>query len=395
MGKIVLLSYFKSSNIGDLLIAEYVTEIFEERFNLEYRDMNFSKIDFSKWREKDGIFLEPKPSIFVRGKRKILKIPFLGDWLISLKSRKSILPDLAVEACHKGDMVIFAGGNSIMDLGRFPAYIRISYNIVKVLKAKGVSVGYCFCGVGPFRSRKSLKIAKELFKEIDYISVRDESSYELVKRLVPEKKVEIWRDPVLLKPQEQVGTEKKKAIGVNVYFGCESNKAKKVKKAFIEVVSKLRKRYPEYKIKLFSSEYRDYRDVEKVKKAFVQDEQVEIVLIKNEKDLFSFYGKVDVILGTRMHTIITSLVSGVASVTVSWQEKVESLSRFFGNSDFNFTLSEFITSPNCIVEKMQECLEKREEIILKNQETLTRIRKETGKKVEEFFKGIEDNGVLL
>lgn len=380
MKKVTLFSFFNSYNIGDILIAKTTAGLFSEKF-----DCTLCNIVSGK--ECSGLNLDVSEFNISSNKGlkyKILYAPLIGDLIFSLKSKTSRVPNNALESSRTSELAIFAGGNSIMNLKLFPNEINVTYATIKALKEQGIRVAYCFCGVGPFKSKRSLRLAKKALELIDFISVRDNASYELVKSLVPEKEVEIWRDPVLLEKYDGA-CEESKTIGINVYFGADKRLHNSVKNGFVQLIKHLRENYSDYKIKLFSSELTDIDHILSVKAEFESDEAVFVENIKTTNQLFEMYKSVDVVLGTRMHTIITSMISKKAVISISWQAKVTSLVEYFENQDYNFELSYLISNPCEIAEKLMECLKNREEIINKNQEKLTNVRNETKEKFEKFI----------
>ena len=379
MKKIALFSFFNSYNIGDVLIAKVVSRLFSEKYQCKLCDIASGKeITLEKSDVPDFSVNDTKGL-----KYKILYSPVVGDMIFSLKSSSSAVPNNALESCKDADAAIFAGGNSIMNLKLFPNEINVTYATVKALKDNGKRVAYCFCGVGPFRTKKSLKIAKKTLDLIDFISVRDQASYDLVKKLCPEKNVEIWRDPVLLEEYDCVCSESK-AIGVNVYFGASKGLHKKAEEGFVSLIRYLRESYSDYTIKLFSSELTDIEHIIKVKEHFEADPLVVVEQIKKTDDLFEMYKSVDVVLGTRMHTIITAMISKKAVTSISWQAKVESLIEYFENQEYSFKLEYLISNPNEVAKKLIECLEDKEKIVKANQEKLISTRLDTKEKIENF-----------
>ena len=379
MTKITLFSFFNSYNIGDILIARSTSRLFSKYFDCTFcdiasgRECTSDEVDVPEFCVADNKGL----------KYRILYSPVIGDLIFSIRSKTSPVSNYALESCKGSRLAIFAGGNSIMNLKLFPNEINVTYATVKKLKEQGIRVAYCFCGVGPFRTKKSLKIAKKTLELIDFISVRDQASYELVKSLVPQKDVEIWRDPVLLEKYDGA-CEECGAIGINVYFGADKKLDSDVKNGFIQLIKHLRENYGDYKIKLFSSELTDIDHILSVKSAFENDSFVIVENIKTANDLFEMYKSVDVVLGTRMHTIITSMISNKAVTSISWQPKVTSLMEYFENQEYNFDLKYLISNPCQVADKLMDCLKKREEITKRNETRLLQTKENVHKALDSF-----------
>jgi len=390
MKKVTLVSFFRSYNIGDLLIADTVSNIFENNFDCEFCDTGFNIVDIKKFRENK---IAP-PAYEVKKakslKQKLISLPLIGSVLKNFRSHIVKLPKKAYNVCKGSDAVIFAGGNSLMDLEKMAAEMIVNYRVVKKLKKHGIKVYYCFCGVGPFNSKGARKYAKKLINALDFISVRDKGSFDLVKELAPKKQVELWSDSVLTWDCPKKANKKENnAIGVNVYFGDKKERHEKVLRAFTEFIKILRERYPERKIKLFSSELTDIEHVNAVKGNFTSDNEVEAVNISNADELFNLFDSVDLILGVRMHTIITSMLFGLASTTIAWQNKVKSLAERFDNEYYNFTIDEFIENPALVADRFFECYINSQSIAEKNRVKLNEIKSETNEILNSFLSKVQ------
>lgn len=377
MKKITLFSFFKSLNIGDILIADKVSHLFSNKFDCIFCDITSSElVNVEEWYKQK---LLPQPySLKSKNtfKHKLLSLPIVGNIIRAYSASRSKTHIIAAENCKESEWAVFAGGNSIMDLNPLTGQTRISLKRAKILKNRGIKIAYCYCGVGPFASKRGWKKAKKLISLVDFISVRDSASYEIVKKMHPRKEVEIWRDPVLLTdPIEQEKTSNF-AIGVNVYFGDDSRKHKRTEKAFVNLISKLLDELPEYKIKLFSSEITDINHIQKVKSHFWCNERVCVSNIKSSVELFDFYRGIDAIVGTRMHTLITSLVASIPSVALVWQPKVKSLVEFFENERYCFDIYSIIENMDEVSNACVLCLERKEIIVKQNNEKLFFLREQ-------------------
>lgn len=383
MKKIAVFSFFESYNIGDILIAQRVKEIFSE-YNCKYYSITDGKPAIECGLKHKNIKTGNSKSI----KSMILETPICGDFVRMYSSLKSKDYLNVLKNCEECETVVFAGGNIIMELNKFPTGIIHFQRIVKGLKANGKKVCFLFAGMGPFKCKKSFKIAKKIFEMSDFISVRDEYSYQTVKKAVPEKEVEIWCDPVLVGNQENLNTKKSNVIGINVYFG-NSNKEKKIEKSFVSVINSLLLRFSGHDIVLFSSELNDYRNVLAVKENFPDNERVRIEYADCAEALFAIYSRIDAVLTLRMHTLITAVISGLPAVSVSWQPKVSSFMDLLNNSGLNITLDKFIDDSQTVFEKMVYIIENSDEITEKNFKTIEKLKEETLNKMDKLISVLE------
>ena len=384
MKKITVFSFYNSNNIGDLLIADIVSQLFSDLYNCRYCDIStFEYVDISEWREYISGEL-PTPMVSKGGIKKfILNSELFRSVIGVIKAERSKAPYLALKNCEGSDLVVFAGGNSLMELEHFPASLKVLYRAVKLLKENGKQIAFCFCGAGPFRSKSSFKMFGNILGLLDFVSVRDDASYDLVKKACKDVRVEVWRDPVLLK--EILNKNNKPIdIGVNVYFGHEKKNKTKMKKAFVSLLKELRRSVPERKIYLFSSELTDINDITDVKKEFCDDGMIQVRTINSIDGLFSFYDEVCCVVGTRMHTIITATVSHKPVVAISWQSKVASLMDFLGKEKLCFDMNRFISEPFGVCEVLVDLLYREDEVIYSNDIILNTIRQKNKENINKF-----------
>lgn len=378
MKKATVFSFFHSANIGDLLIAEMSVEIFKGRYDCLFCDITSGEqVDVEKWLEyrfKRAKGTLESHGVFSQVKRLLLKNSFIRDTVSYCKAKKSKVPYIMTENCRNSDLAVFFGGNSVMSLGHRYSSVLVLRRAVSMIEESGKKVAFCAAGVGPFKNEASRVDAKNIFELADCVSVRDEASYKLVKSFVPEKDVFVVCDPVLTKDVAVKQNIDERAIGINVYFGADKRKCRAMKRAFISAVSYLRRRYPEYKVYLFSSEMTDICDIKAVKEHFEKDVNVCVKTINSAKELFELYETVDLVVGTRMHTIITSLISHRPVLSISWQEKVLSLSETFENLEWNIKADDFMSYAAVFAEKLDSLIKNRERVVKKNDAKLLSIK---------------------
>ena len=384
MKKMTVFSFFRSNNIGDLLIADQVSEVFGRYYDCKYCDIgNFKDVDIIQW--KDTISKELTSNIKKQSKFKkaILSIGLLNSAIGAYKAKISDGPAHAVENCKDSDIVVFAGGNSIMELGYFSATTERLYRVIKALKKNGKKVAFCFCGVGPFHNKASYRKLQQIISLVDFISVRDNASYDMVVKACPNVDIEIWRDPVMLKKIEYSGVFSD-SIGVNVYFGHNKANQEKIRTAFVGLIKELREQYPNRRIILFSSELTDIEHVMAVKNAFQSDSMVEARRVNTIDGLFAIYNSVCCVLGTRMHTVITALISHKPVVSLSWASKVKSLMEYFNNEDKCFDINAFANDHSAISEALDSLIAKGDEAVKSNDKILSKARENIEDGIEKF-----------
>lgn len=367
MMRIRIYSWFNSRNIGDILIAQSISDIFSDYGVCEYYDIT------------SGQSVE-HPTLLFPGsncggiKNKILNNVVLRngiDFIYAFKGNK-IQPYKGVR--HECDLAVFAGGNSLMDIEPFlPSESIVTYRRIKELKRQGVRIIYCFSGVGPYVNPISSIFARKTLQEIDFISVRDNASYELCKQLGRSDYLEIWRDPVLML-SPTISEKKKDTIAINVYFGSDYRLKEKMRDSYVNLVKSVREKYPDMKITLFATDTGDVADVDCIIEKVSQENGISIKEIKNEADLFDLYSESCIMFGMRMHSLITAVISGVQIVAVGWQKKVEALMEYLELEDRLVTQGSFCEDYHVVLPLISRAFENQED---KNTNRILKAEKES------------------
>lgn len=387
MKRAAVYSFFESYNIGDVLIAEQIEKIFSPHMECEFFDISSGKPS-----EVCGLRqLSPNENKSDRKsfKTRLLSVPILKTIITSLLFLRSKGYLEIVSAAQDSDVAIFAGGNIIMELSTLPTSIITLYRTIKALKKQNKKVCFCFCGVGPFASELSRKMAKKIILYADFISVRDQYSLSQVKQLVPSKAVEVWPDPVLSFSPELDAVEKN-GIGVNVYFGNSKNSKDGMCDAYVTCIEELRKKHPQKPIYLFSSELTDVTDIKRVCEWFSCDPFVEYKGISSKEELFSFFSEIEFVLGARMHTLITATISDIPTVSIAWQGKVASMMELLGWAEYNLDMGDFVSEPWRVSELIQKRIDNKEKCSKEIRYKLSEIKDSLNKQIENFILMLEE-----
>lgn len=371
-------SWFKSGNIGDILIAKTSKELFSNYFTCDYYDIvSGAKVD-----EPQIIFSSIQPNSL---KSKILDNKYLRsiiDFIFSFKENK--IANFENANLNECDIAVFFGGNSLMDLGEIlPSESIILNRRISKLKENNINVAFLFSGVGPFKNNLSKRVMKKTLKMIDFISVRDVASFELCKSLGRTDDIEIWRDPVLsYKPSFEI--KSKDIISLNVYFGSDKSKIGQMKQSYVFLIRAIKEKFNDKKIALYCSEMNDYKNLSNLKEYFKNDKMVIFVDVKNENDIFELYSKSIVVIGCRMHSLITAIISKVPVVAISWQQKVTSLMQFFNFKEYMVTQEQFCESPDSVVFMICNAVKNEEKIVNGYESALQKLDEQTKKSIKQF-----------
>jgi len=344
--KAVIISFYESNNIGDLMISGTLSKILSKIYEI-------IEIDFSTTcpPKNSSIITVSQKSVYSRTK-KIISSYF--PWLFSFFSVTKMLYfnsyDILQDSIKSCDTVFLAGGNMFMK-----TYTYKANHIIKICKRMGKNVNVVFVGIGPLQNLSQRNITRKAINQCSYVSVRDNYSKKLLDELSVNKKVFIWRDPAFLMNWQIPHKEKSCIIGINIFFGTDEKRKNIIKNAYVDIIERLCEELPGYALSLFSTEMSDYRQVELVFNDVFSHKNVSVVRINDMAELFDFYRSVKIVLGARMHAMITAFTQRIPVVALSWQKKHESLFEFL---DFNDSLFRMNQIENNIENIVQQILSK-------------------------------------
>lgn len=205
--KCILVSFFNSNNIGDILIVEELRKLIT---NAGYNVIRCSyEGDFVI---KGYVNVQKKKGI---SPNKLIKILTRMIGKLRIKLRKSAFRMKFKREVKKCDILVIGGGNMIFDLSsksKSAAHFKRYVDIVKKQKKKVVVLSV---GVGPFQTLNQRKMAIEALDRCDYISFRDTESFNPIRENnFEDGKYFLSVDPIFMLPSIETGARKKKGDAV-------------------------------------------------------------------------------------------------------------------------------------------------------------------------------------
>lgn len=286
------------------------------------------------------------------------------------------------------DVLIIGGGNLIMDLySSWPIYPLIYVILAKLTR---VPVMFYAVGAGPIKSRRARRYFKLACRLADKISLRDEESLILLneKLKIKTHKLCLAADPALcLERQESIMRKRDPSslvVGMTVvpYYSPKYwpdphlDLYKTYVASMADVVNEISSQAG-VKVLLFATNYPNdlivARDI-----VNEINYQGRIELIENRlsvPEIISLIAACDVMIGTRLHSLILSLVAGTPFLAFSYQSKVKAFCNRIGLDRYVIPLSDHLDTPNCqILTLLQELVEGEEVSLAHAQEELEQLR---------------------
>lgn len=237
------------------------------------------------------------------------------------------------------DVVIVGGGGILMDLYKREAPLYGTYGLMG--KRAGAKVVVYGCGAGPLTSAIGKFFIRRLAKAADSISVRDPKSKALLQSVGVKKEIMEIGDPAftLRAASRAPFSERIKKVGVtavpyfNIKYWPVSDEAKY--NAYVDGMAANLDRLIDEKdvdVTFFSTKYPQdvwvtediYKRMKRQDRALVNGEHL------SPAELVAFCAEQDLVIGTRLHSIILSLDAKTPVIGVSYHHKVE---HFFQMTD--------------------------------------------------------------
>lgn len=369
MKKALYVGIFNGQNIGDLVVSDQICKYLRNE-NLSVNLIDFITLKKVEIPTTEINFLKSEPihdkikrflfntkitsKIFIKNSEYISKIYSIYKETTTYYLFPIYFKEYAkeLETC---DFVCIGGGNLLMTLNNNYWAVKIN-RLVKLARKKHKKVFIISVGAGPILSKKAQKLFSDALNTADYITVRDENSKVLLEdTLNVRQNIAVSGDPALLLNNIRKGFTNKetKNIAISVIpFGKKSFfnlKWYKESNYYMEMYEKLilylYNKNPNFIFYLFSSAYTDYEVILELEKYIkdnnkkITEENLKVVHIKSLDDLLEFYQKQNLVIGTRMHSLIIAFTQLLPIIAISWQDKVSGFMNYIDMSQYCYNLN--------------------------------------------------------
>ena len=357
MYKILISGYYGFHNIGDEAVLRCVVE--RVYGSMEDVEMTILSNDPADTREKYGVRSIPR-----------------------------MQPFRVLGAILRTDMLISGGGSLLQDVtGRFSILYYLAIIALALLLGKKVCI--YSQGIGPINGRFNRWLTAFLLKRTHSIAVRDAGSAELLTTIgVPPEYITVTADPVLwlTEADPKRGAEILSSIGVTRQEGR------------LLVGWALKAGPPEFlnQVERSIRHLRAHYNIDSVLIPFHYEQDAPVIRALSERlgaeayyltdkllidEMLSLTGNLDILIGVRLHSLIYAAVSGVPSLGISYDPKIDaflsSISRKAMSDVQSFSLEKLLPA-------LEEVTEQREEIL-----------RETDARVADLRQRLDANDRLL
>lgn len=377
----LVISFYKSENLGDLALSKTIDQIIKNSgYGLLRYDFSTGPTMFQNTcgNEKNNVPQRQKlVRIISRFIKRILVI-FIGEVNIQFLFRKyTHKANLETGEKYKrdfqeADIVVLCGGNMIMDL--FPSWPFVIAEYAQLAQACGKPLYAMYIGAGPLKSRTSIRILRQALSTAVKISARDRASLEICRSLTNPKNVTLTADPVFTLFQKsssarlQRSKTRKESVAVGVCVlgeKCFSRKSRH--KEYLDGLKVLITSFDEgrkfvERVVLFSTEKTDYPAVHQLFDELIGKTgcDVQVCELENLGDWLKLYENLDFLIGGRMHSMILAHANLLPHIGVIWQEKIIGFGELTRSMGRMYTVSSLISCSGDIAYQIKQTCENRE-----------------------------------
>lgn len=338
---LILISRFNTNNIGDIVIA------------------NTLKRELSKIGSVDCISLFGRPKShkdiekvieYKQDKKKF----FWVDKFIRRIEEKIFLN----RRLKKNSVVFLGGGNAMVDVRAKTQSANRFIPYIKAAKKRNCYLVALDIGVGPFANDKQKTAAIHVLDQMNFISFRDEGSMKLYEESNGKVPHILSVDPAFffMEREDDKKVSLVRKIGINLFNCALIEDDKDIVLECLDGYRELGKKLADSlnaDIFYYITDEADIPFLEKIENN-LQDERLHVEHIEGVYDLLRFYDEMDLVIGTRMHSMILAYSRHVPIVGLNWQNKVHDLFKLLECQDALFSFDELSECADSIVSKVSE-----------------------------------------
>ncbi|QCR31471.1 polysaccharide pyruvyl transferase family protein [Lysinibacillus sp. SGAir0095] len=296
------------------------------------------------------------------------------------------------------DLLVIGGGGILMDFYRREAHLYGTY----ALMAKNSKIPYIVygCGAGPLDTISGRFMIRLMCKHAENISVRDPESKQLLKEIGVKKDVKVIGDPAfsLHKPKE-VQAAKPVSIGVsavpiynaNYWPSGDVDKYETyVKSMAINLDHTIENQ--NVIITFFATKYpQDVYVTKDIQKYMKHKEKVKIIDANLHPDrLLEMTASFDIVVGTRLHSLILATNSQTPIIALSYHQKVTNFMKLINASERCISLEEIQQNPNVIAKAVANMQKNWEEVMEETKDISERLYSEAMSGKQLMVKAVKD-----
>ncbi len=229
-------------------------------------------------------------------------------------------------------LYINGGGSLLQDVTSSKSLFYYTY-LIKLAKRYGLKTMIYANGFGPIRKKHSLSLAKSAIENSDYISTREPSSAEAIRKIFKDKEIFVTSDPAFsLSPANDKwsaricakykATENSFAISLRDWQTNDDSIVEKI----ADYCSFVYDKYHLTPVFIVMQNSKDLTISKRIAEKLTFESS--IVSDVTPSELISILGKMKFSIGMRLHFLVFSIISNVPAISMSYDPKINSLMEY-------------------------------------------------------------------
>jgi polysaccharide pyruvyl transferase CsaB len=260
------------------------------------------------------------------------------------------------------DVLIIGGGGLLMDMYKrdAPLYSSLAF----IGKLSGCKVIIYGVGAGPIQTPLGKRLIKYMVNAASLTTVRDEKSRNLLQSIGVQKGITIIPDPAFslgdLKRKNKTVQIKKIGVTAVPYFSSfywPESKPEVYEEYLNSMASNLDSliEQKQVEVTLFSSKYpQDVQVTKDICERMIHKDRLTLIEDNlHPSDILNLVQKQDIIIGTRLHSLILSVAAGTPVIGIGYHQKVEAYMKRIEKEEL-FLSIEDLQNANSFLTKYQE-----------------------------------------
>lgn len=417
MKKITITNAYTYKNKGDAAILLGIVEALKRQYgenNIEINILSFTpEIDNEKYctlkciKKVYSNTLNPFPYKQTKlGKVKAVFKLFFRMIKLFLKSKISfkrlIEKEESLKVLSKSDLIIVCGGgflggkkyDSLMHV--FQIYLDTLFN--KPVIVMGTSIE-------PIKKKIIKRYTEKVLKKVDFIYAREKITYDYLKNVVEEDKLDLIPDMAFMIDEKPKKLELIENIrkNTNMVFGITARKwnfpnlktsskeaMENYKKAIFKMMINYIEKYNAYFVfvpQVIADTNNDTIIAKEIRGLITEEYKKNIVIIEDDlspEELKTLIGNFDYFIGTRMHSNIFATSMRIPNIVIAYEKKTNGIMEIVGLEDYVLEI-DTVTSDE-LISKIDKCINNKTKIINYLNTKIPELKQEILEKIDKVMK---------
>lgn len=368
--KILICGNYGATNLGDEAILDGILNNIQKTF--KKAEVVVLSYNPSRTSQMHNVYAT---SLFPMGIRSLLKGIFKLEIAKTLKE---------IKRCN---IFILGGGGLFTDEKLFAIFLWGWHGILSIFFKKPL---YIYANsIGPLNTKIGRFITRYLFRKAQIITVRDENSAEIVKKIKIKVRPQITTDPAL-----SIHVKNKKSIQEHPYVVINLRpwikKVSDLEKNIIDLINEITLKYKLEVILLpFQTKYNNDNNI--LSKIFTQAVRKNMVKIADTNDEYQkaidLIQNAEIFICMRLHGLIFALLTKTPFISLSYSPKVRNFCKMIKMEKYCLDLSSLKYKEfKSLFERVWKNREKIQQNLGIQREILKKREKENIRRLESFFK---------